>query len=150
MLPTFILLWFSLHFCRIQLLFFASARILSWHSAFAIWKGYNRFVAPSFVLIELKLTSGLASVCFDVALRSCNDGKSHTSISIFNNCSWEVVVAQLAERSLTIPEDPGSNPVIGSFYWTFNYCKLFVEKTKIRKRGREWPFFKKKTIAVKK
>ena len=28
----------------------------------------------------------------------------------------EVVVAQLAERSLTIPEDPGSNPVIGNFY----------------------------------
>ena len=31
-------------------------------------------------------------------------------------CSWEVVVAQLAERSLTIPEDPGLNPVIGNFY----------------------------------
>ena len=29
---------------------------------------------------------------------------------------WEVVVAQLAERSLAIPEDPGSNPVIGNFY----------------------------------
>ena len=30
--------------------------------------------------------------------------------------SWEVVVAQLAERSPTISEDPGSNPVIGNFY----------------------------------
>ena len=29
---------------------------------------------------------------------------------------WAVVVAQLAERSLPIPEDPGSNPVIGNFY----------------------------------
>ena len=28
----------------------------------------------------------------------------------------EVVVAQLAEQSLMIPEDPGSNPVIGNFY----------------------------------
>ena len=28
----------------------------------------------------------------------------------------EVVVAQLAERSLPIPEDPGSNPDIGKFY----------------------------------
>ena len=28
---------------------------------------------------------------------------------------WEVVVAQLAERSLMIPEDPGSIPVIGNF-----------------------------------
>ena len=27
-----------------------------------------------------------------------------------------VVVAQLAERLLPIPEDPGSNPVIGNFY----------------------------------
>ena len=27
-----------------------------------------------------------------------------------------VVVAQLAARSLPIPEDPGSNPVIGNFY----------------------------------
>ena len=29
---------------------------------------------------------------------------------------WAVVVAQLAEQSLPIPEDPGSNPVIGNFY----------------------------------
>jgi len=27
-----------------------------------------------------------------------------------------VVVAQLAEQSLPIPKDPGSNPVIGNFY----------------------------------
>ena len=36
--------------------------------------------------------------------------------------SWEVVVAQLAEQLLTIPEDPGSIPVSGNFYWTFIYC----------------------------
>ena len=36
--------------------------------------------------------------------------------------TWAVVVAQLAARSLPIPEDPGSNPVIGNFYWTFIYC----------------------------
>ena len=29
---------------------------------------------------------------------------------------WTVVVAQLAERLLPIPEDPGSNPVNGNFY----------------------------------
>ena len=33
-----------------------------------------------------------------------------------------VVVAQLAERLLPISEDPGSNPVIGNFYWTLIYC----------------------------
>ena len=27
-------------------------------------------------------------------------------------------VAQLTARSLTILEDPGSNPTIGNFYWT--------------------------------
>ena len=30
--------------------------------------------------------------------------------------SWAVVVAQLAEWSLPITEDPGSNPVIGNLY----------------------------------
>ena len=39
-----------------------------------------------------------------------------------NNFILEVLVAQLAERSLTIPEDLGSIPVIGNFYWTFIYC----------------------------
>ena len=37
-----------------------------------------------------------------------------------------VVVAQLAARSLPIPEDPGSNPVIGNFYRTFRYLLLTV------------------------
>ena len=31
-------------------------------------------------------------------------------------------VAQLAERSIPILKDPGSNPVIENFYWTFIYC----------------------------
>ena len=39
----------------------------------------------------------------------------------------EVVVAQLAERSLTIPEDPGSNPVIGNFYLNI-YLLLTVRR----------------------
>ena len=33
-----------------------------------------------------------------------------------NKKTWAVVVAPLAERSVLIPEDPGSNPVIGNFY----------------------------------
>ena len=32
------------------------------------------------------------------------------------NPIWAVVVAQLAERLFPIPEDLGSNPVIGNFY----------------------------------
>ena len=30
-----------------------------------------------------------------------------------------VFVAQLTAQSLLIPEDPGLNPVIGNFYWTY-------------------------------
>ena len=53
-------------------------------------------------------------------------------------------VAQLVERSLPIPEIRGSNPVIGKIYWTFVYCQLCVEKTKIRrKEAGNGPFFKK-------
>ena len=54
-------------------------------------------------------------------------------------------VAQLVERSLPIPEVRGSNPVISKIYWTFVYCQLCIEKTKIKKkRGREWPIFKRR------
>ena len=46
-----------------------------------------------------------------------------------------VVVAQLTVRSLPIPEDPGSNPVVGSSYYTFICCELFDEnKTKIKQK----------------
>ena len=47
--------------------------------------------------------------------------------------SGAVVVAQLVERSLSIPEVRGSNPVIGKIlYWTFTVnC---IEKTKIKKK----------------
>ena len=44
-----------------------------------------------------------------------------------------MVVAQLTERSLPIPEDPGSNPIIGNFNEHI-YGKLFVENTKIKKK----------------
>ena len=57
-----------------------------------------------------------------------------------------MVVAQLVERSLSIPEVRGSNPVIGKIYIEHLFTVNCIEKTKIRKRGREWPFFKKTTI----
>ena len=47
--------------------------------------------------------------------------------------SWEEFVAQLTERLLPIPENPGSNPAIVIFF--NKHLKLNVEK--IRKRGRE-------------
>ena len=56
----------------------------------------------------------------------------------------DVVVAQLVERSLLIPEVRGSNPVIGKIYWIFVYCQLYWKDENKEKRGREWPIFKKK------
>ena len=50
-----------------------------------------------------------------------------------------VVAEQLTARLLLIPGEPGSNPVIGNFYFTFVYFREFVEKAKNeRKRGWEW------------
>ena len=61
-----------------------------------------------------------------------------------NLCPREVVVAQLAERSPTIPEDPGSNPVIGNFYLNIylllTVCRKDENKEKEAENG---PFLKK-------
>ena len=72
-----------------------------------------------------------------------------------------VVVAQLAECALAIPEVRGSNPAIGKIYNELIFL-LTVEKTKTkkkglrmahflkkeeRKRGREWLIFKKRKEA---
>ena len=47
------------------------------------------------------------------------------NINIKISLNWEVVVAQLVERSLPIPEVRGSNPVIGKKLLILNnYCIL--------------------------
>ena len=57
----------------------------------------------------------------------------------------EVVVAQLAEQLLMIPEDPGSNPVISNFYLNIylllTVCRKDENKEKEAENG---PFFLKK------
>ena len=65
-----------------------------------------------------------------------------TGPNTVRNVYGAVVVAQLTERLLPIPDHPGSNPVIGIFYWTI-YCQLLVETTKIKRGnwtqdGRPW------------
>ena len=52
---------------------------------------------------------------------------------------WSVVVAQLVERLLTIPEVHGSNLDIGKIYNENLFIVNCIKKTKIRERGREWP-----------
>ena len=54
---------------------------------------------------------------------------------------FSVVVAQLVERSLPIPEICGSNPAIDVFF----YQPYLKDKNK-EKREREWPNFLKKRI----
>ena len=53
-------------------------------------------------------------------------------------------MAQLAERSLMIPEDPGSNPVIGNFYLgiclLLTVCRRDENKEKEAENG---PYLKK-------
>ena len=73
------------------------------------------------------------------------------TLNVVDLTFWAVVVAQLVEQSLPIPKVRGSNPVIGKklyLYWTFFYRQLCIEKTKIKKRGRVWPIYKKKHFDV--
>ena len=56
---------------------------------------------------------------------------------------WEVVVAQLVERSLSIPEVRGSTPVIGKIYWTFVYCQLYWKDENKEKEAGNGPLLKK-------
>ena len=48
-----------------------------------------------------------------------------------------MVEAQLVERLLPTPEDPGSNPAINKIYWAFICCELF---TKNEKKASVGPF----------
>ena len=60
-----------------------------------------------------------------------------------------MVVVQLVERSLLIPDLCGSNPVIGKnlfIYGTFVYCQLCIEKTKRKKKRPGMAHFFKKRI----
>ena len=59
------------------------------------------------------------------------------------NGKWEVVVAQLVERSLSIPEVCGSNAVIGNIYIEHLFTINCIEKTKINKKISGMAHFKK-------
>ena len=61
-------------------------------------------------------------------------------------------MAQLAERSLPIPEELGSNPVIDNFYeHLFTVNCLYIEKTKNKEKEAEnCPFLKKLCNAERK
>ena len=54
-----------------------------------------------------------------------------------------VIVAQLVEQLLPIPEVRGSNPVIGkNLYWT-SYCQLYWKDENKEKEAGKGQFFEK-------
>ena len=59
-----------------------------------------------------------------------------------------VVVAQLTAQLLPIPEDPGSNPVIGNFYWTYLLLTVCRKDENKEKETGNCPF-KKLCMAIK-
>ena len=71
--------------------------------------------------------------------------KKKITLSISFQFDWAGVVAQLIECSFPILEVLGSNPVIGkNLHWALTVnC---IEYTKIKKKGREWPIFFKKSL----
>ena len=73
-----------------------------------------------------------------------SDPSYNISSEIIKTERWILAVAKLVERWLPTPVDRGSNPVIGKIYIEHLFTVNCIEKTKIRKRGREWPF--KKTV----
>ena len=54
--------------------------------------------------------------------------------SVNKATTWAVVVAQLVDRSLAIPEVRGSNPVIGKIYIEHLFTVNCIAKTKIKKK----------------
>ena len=60
--------------------------------------------------------------------------------------SRAVVVAQLVEQSLPIPEVHGSNPVVRKIYWTIVFCQLYWKDENKEKEAGNGPFFIKKIL----
>ena len=71
---------------------------------------------------------------------------------LFSNLSHitkqAVVVAQLVEWPLPIPEVYGSNPVIGKIYWTFVFCQLYWKDENKEKEAGNGPFLIIKNIDI--
>ena len=53
-----------------------------------------------------------------------------------------MVVSQLTARSLSIAEDPGSNPTIGNFYWTIFLLNVYRKDENKEKEAENGPFEK--------
>ena len=65
-----------------------------------------------------------------------------------NKHSWEVVVAQLVEWSLPIPEVCGSNPITSKVFIEYSLLSTVLKRRKKEKEAGNGPFFLKKSLAL--
>ena len=80
-----------------------------------------------------------------------SQGDLHLSSSLASqriNSKLAVVVAQLVERSLPIPEVHGLNPVISKIYIEHLFTVNCIEKTKINKNGPAMALFNKEILSL--
>ena len=79
--------------------------------------------------VSIGTCSLVSAKCWKVRL-----SKSCLLFTAIAKCYWTLVVAQLVELFLPIPEVRGSNPVIRKILkWA--YLRLTVEKTKLKKKS---------------
>ena len=117
--------------CRMVVRLLAQHHLANWEFANAWYKAFDQSDVRA--IIAIKASVGQSNCCPNLTY------------------NWAVVVAQLVERALPIPEVRGLNPVIGNnlcLYWTFVYCQLCIEKTKIRKKRPGMAHFKKLNLQL--
>ena len=94
-------------------------------------------------LVTLKLISAAVAFWRFCAAPSVNTKDVKTYFSTWKHLvTRAVVVAQLTKRPLLIPEDPGSNPVIGNCYWTHLLLTVCRKEENNEKEAGNGPFFK--------
>ena len=72
--------------------------------------------------------------CFQWEEIACNSGGRYRVADAHTQKQFVAVVAQLVDRSITIPEIRSSNPVNGKFYIEHLFADNCIEKTKIKKK----------------
>ena len=84
------------------------------------------------------------SVCNVITLRAQRKSQKLYSFKFsFGNKTylrWATVVAQSTTRLLLIPENPGSNPVIGNSYWTIIFLLTVCRKYEKEEGSVNGPF----------
>ena len=125
-----------------------------WNSPKTIWKACIVCLSQSFQSVlsatffpssKLRLFLGLSWPPYKYKMESNPRPLCHRSTELTTIWCRAVVVAQLVERLLPIPEVRGSNPVISKIYIE-HFTVNCIEKTKIKKKRPELVHLKNPTI----